>query len=201
MNYGFVKSKFDGTEKKFAVPKSMKIPNEFSYLKQLPEVLNQGIKPICVPCSVESYVDWKLNLKDGKIRNNKADIDSIFKKYGTKDGMTFKDALHYLRHEGIKTDKGLFKIDSYATIGSIDALKCAVVMNGPCIGGLPVYNSSSQEFWNGNSLEGGHAISIVGFDKDGFIIRNSWGPYFGNKGYTHLSYSDFNKFYEIWTLI
>ena len=86
-------------------------------------------------------------------------------------------------------------------VGSIPVLKCALIMNGPCIGGLPVYNSSELEFWKGNNFEGGHAIAIVGYDKEGFIIRNSWGNYYGYEGYSHIDYKDFNKFYEIWTPI
>jgi hypothetical protein len=37
--------------------------------------------------------------------------------------MSFKDALHYLRHEGIKTNKGNFKANKYAMVGSIPVLK------------------------------------------------------------------------------
>lgn len=200
MKYGFIESKFDGTEKKFETITS--VPSKYSYLDKLPSVLNQGSDPTCVPCSLEAFIDWRINLKDGKIVNNKIDIKKLFEKAGgTRDGMTFKDALHYLKHEGIQTNKGTFKIDKYATIGSIKALQCAIVMNGPCVGGLPVKASSSTNFWNGYSLEGGHAIAIIGYDETGLIIRNSWGPYYGNNGYAHLDYDDFSNFYEIWTLM
>ena len=87
-------------------------------------------------------------------------------------------------------------------IGSIPVLKTAIVMNGPCVGGLPVYNSLVTKFWNpGTDFEGNHAIAIIGYDKDGFIIRNSWGKSYSVDGYAHISYDDFNRFLEIWTLI
>jgi len=37
----------------------------------------------------------------------------------------------------------------------------------------------------------GHAVAIVGYNKDGFIIQNSWGPSWGHKGFALLPYEDF----------
>lgn len=120
------------------------------------------------------------------------------------DGMSFKDALHYLKHNDAIIKSGNRRIvNRYAKISSIIALKQAIVANGPCIGGLPVYNSNVTDFWNKyrGSFEGGHAIAIVGYNKEGFIIRNSWGKNYGQNGYSLLPYEDFDKFYELWTII
>lgn len=201
MKYGFVQSNLDGTEQKLQLDKNIKIPEEYSYMKNLPKVLDQGREPICVPCSISSYINQRINIRNGASQDNEVDVKTVFDEYGTDQGMTFKDALHYLRHNGIKTNKGNFKISKYAMVGSIPVLKQAIVMNGPCIGGLPVKDSNRDDFWNGYGFEGGHAISIIGYDKDGFIIRNSWGENYGYDGYYHLRYEDFNKFYEIWTLL
>ena len=38
--------------------------------------------------------------------------------------------------------------------------------------------------------DGGHAIAIVGYTGDGFIIQNSWGDGWGNKGFALLPYED-----------
>ncbi len=38
--------------------------------------------------------------------------------------------------------------------------------------------------------DGGHAIAIVGYTRDGFIIQNSWGKKWGNKGFALLPYED-----------
>ena len=35
----------------------------------------------------------------------------------------------------------------------------------------------------------------------GFIIRNSWGPYWGDNGYCYYSYQDWGSHWEIWTTI
>lgn len=201
MKFGYVQSKLNGTEQQMQLNKSLKLPESYSCDKALPKVLDQGREPICVPCSISSYINWKLNVSSGSNKDNDVDLKKVFKEYGSNEGMCFKDALHYLRHTGIETDKGLFKIDKYAMVGSIPVLKQALLINGPCIAGLPVKNSNNSDFWNGYGFEGGHAISIIGYDKDGFIIRNSWGTSYGHNGYSHLRYEDFNKFYEIWTLI
>jgi hypothetical protein len=37
---------------------------------------------------------------------------------------------------------------------------------------------------------GGHAFTIVGYDRDGFIVLNSWGSGWGSKGLAHWSYQD-----------
>lgn len=195
MKYGYIKSKLDGSELSFNKT-SNNLPEEYSFLHDLPRVLNQGNDPICVPCSISSYINWK--------GYNNVNLKEIFNNGGTSSGMSFKDALHFLRHNGVSTDNGNFKINQYCMIGSIPVLKTALVMNGPCIIGVPVYNDSRNNFWKkypSDSLQGGHALSVVGYNKDGFIIRNSWGTSYGDKGYWHMSYEDFNNIYEIWTII
>ena len=206
MNYGFVPSKMDGTEIKFEKIKDFEIPDEYSYVKYLPPVLNQGNKPICVPCSLSAYINWVINTDTGNNKvDNEVDLQEIFASstIDSEDGMTFKDGLKFLKHEGVTTKEGVETIDRYATIGSIITLKQALILNGPCVGALPVYDSNAWEFWKkgaGLSLLGGHAIAIVGYNYEGFIIRNSWGRTYGDNGYSVIPYDDFGKFMEIWTI-
>ncbi|MNL14197.1 Papain family cysteine protease [compost metagenome] len=53
------------------------------------------------------------------------------------------------------------------------------------------YSSGIYKHTMGQGL-GGHAISIIGFDdtKRAWIIRNSWGPDWGIKGFGYVSYDD-----------
>lgn len=39
--------------------------------------------------------------------------------------------------------------------------------------------------------DSGHAIALVGYTRDGFIVQNSWGPGWGNGGFALLPYEDF----------
>jgi Papain family cysteine protease len=39
--------------------------------------------------------------------------------------------------------------------------------------------------------DGGHAIALVGYTSQGFVVQNSWGPTWGKKGFALLPYEDF----------
>ena len=39
--------------------------------------------------------------------------------------------------------------------------------------------------------ESGHAIALVGYTRDGFIVQNSWGEAWGQKGFALLPYEDY----------
>ena len=203
-NFGFVPSQMDGTEWVFSSPAGTKLPKKYTYRPYLPTVIDQGSLSICVPCSCSAYLNWKQNLKDGSAIDNKVALMDIYSiRTNPGDGMSFKEALHYLRHEGVRSKADQLKINSYGMIKNPFDLRAALVMNGPCLGALPVY-SDNCDFWNkkpGQSLCGYHAISIVGYDEDGFIIRNSWGRSFCDQGYTHISHEDFGKLLELWTII
>lgn len=203
--FGFEPSKFDGSEHVFGagVPEAA-LPASYSYKKFLPSVLNQGAESICVPCSVSAYLNWRENLSTGSKKDNKIDYYELYNiRTNDGEGMTYKEALHYLRHHGVSSKAGNMMINEYALVKSSIALKLALIMNGPCMGALPVY-SDRPEFWKkeqGDMFYGYHAISIIGFDKDGFIIRNSWGTMFGKNGYTTMKYEDFGTFLELWTIV
>lgn len=203
-NSGFVPSVIDGSEIIFEAPKNIGLPKQFSYMKYLPTVLNQGSKPICVPCSISAFLNWDLNTPTGSKKDNSVDILELFEKGdGQSDGMTFKSAFKVLRNEGVTTDKGTVKINRYAKVTAPITLKYALITNGPCVGALPVYNSMTTEFWRGNSkyIEGYHAVAIIGYNEEGFIIRNSWGESYGEDGYYFLKNEDASKFLEVWTMI
>lgn len=202
---GFKRSKIDGSERVFGVAmEDEPYPRSYSYAKYLPDVLNQGDNPICVPCSISAYLNWKENLKDGSNKDNKINYFEIYDiKTDEGEGMSFKEAFHYLRHHGVSSNSGIMKIKGYAMVRSFIALRTAILMNGPCVGALPVYNYSNQ-FWkkkSGDAFLGYHAVSIVGYDTNNFIIRNSWGNSFANNGYTKIPFEDINLFIEIWTIL
>ena len=204
-NSGFKPSVMDGTEHIFGAGlPTQNLPASYSYRKFLPDVLNQGESSICVPCSISAFLNWHENLNSGSKKDNKVDYFEIYnQRTNVGEGMTFKEAFYYLRHHGVNSKSGKLKIEEYSLIRDINLLKNAIVMNGPCVGALPVYNYG-LEFWNkknGESLLGYHAIAIVGYNKEGFIIRNSWGRSYGNNGYTLIKYEDLGKMVEMWTIL
>lgn len=66
------------------------------------------------------------------------------------------------------------------------------------------YNSANKSYYNTGTPEGGHAVTIVGWDDNysaskfnvtppgngAFIVRNSWGATWGESGYFYVSYYD-----------
>jgi hypothetical protein len=201
---GCIPSTMDGSEKIFGVSEEITLPESYSYVDVLPSVLNQGQDQICVPCTISSYLNWKKNLEDGTSKDNDISLFEIYRSrtnYG--EGMTYKDALKYLRKNGVKSDAGRLYISQYGRVMSELMLKYAIIMNGPCFGALPVY-SDRDCFWRkgyGDNLQGYHAIALVGYNKEGFVIRNSWGKSFGDDGYVTIPYNEFNELIEIWTIM
>lgn len=96
--------------------------------------------------------------------------------------------------------KRTYKIAGYTTPTQydkdIEQVKAAL-QNGPLVTTVMVYedfmsySSGVYKHTTGKFL-GGHAISIVGYDDStrSFIIRNSWGPEWGENGFGHVSYDD-----------
>jgi hypothetical protein len=41
--------------------------------------------------------------------------------------------------------------------------------------------------YNPETARGGHAVALVGYTRDRFIVRNSWGNGWGDKGFAHAS--------------
>ena len=205
ISYGWTPSKLDGSEQQFDPIKNFDIPEEYSYVDFLPPVENQGSTNMCVTYSLAAHLDWNCNV-DNSIDNNRNNHINKQEIYSSRsipgdNGMTFKEALNFLKKQGVKSDHGKLRIEKYAMVKSELGLKHALLLNGPCVGGLYVKNPTGQDFWNGNQNYGGHAIAIVGYNKYGFIIRNSWGTRYGKNGYWVISYNDFPKILECWTII
>lgn len=57
-------------------------------------------------------------------------------------------------------------------------------LEGEQVLGLPVITRKGR-------ADGGHAVALVGYTEDGFIVQNSWGPGWGLDGYALLPYEDY----------
>lgn len=80
----------------------------------------------------------------------------------------------------------------YALIHSEQALKTAIVQNGPCFAGL--YKRDGEKFWEGGRIQDYAIVTILGWNEHGFVI------YYNDKTYV-LPYTRFNLLLEIWTLL
>lgn len=183
-------------------------------MKEMQEKTEYGLNEYLSPQFFYNHRDyWNNGEQDGE------DVNEDY-------GMTGRDVMRILKNVGICKEteypygtldtvdeipahlkvKALnHTIKSYARVEELDDLKVSLVSNGLCLIAFPVYNYS-DEMWIQNeneSMQGGHAMTVVGFDdeKCHFIIRNSWGENWGDKGYCYYKYEDWGSHWECWTTI
>lgn len=105
-----------------------------------------------------------------------------------------------------------FKLSSASHLHSLLEIKNCITNLGPVVFGIDIFESfESQAVANsgmvpmpsrGEKLLGGHAVCAVGFDenKKVLIVRNSWGPDWGDKGYFYLPYNYIESYgSDFWT--
>ncbi len=92
------------------------------------------------------------------------------------------------------------KINKYHRVLKLSTAKAALAHGHPIVIGFLVYNSFESEEVARTGIVpmpkadekqlGGHCVLIVGYDdeKQCFIVRNSWGEGWGDKGYCYLPY-------------
>jgi|GEM_PF-1339687 hypothetical protein len=86
---------------------------------------------------------------------------------------------------------------------TIQGLKTALMKKHPILIGIPVYPSFMTRTvartgempmpFRGEEPAGGHAVAMVGYDdaKEAFLVRNSWGTDWAQKGYFWMPYAFF----------
>ena len=78
--------------------------------------------------------------------------------------------------------------------------KSWLATTGPILAGLSVdatwdnaeKTTGKLDTFDPNTIRGGHAVCIVGYAADRFIVRNSWGTTWGDKGFGYASLSYIN---------
>lgn len=98
-----------------------------------------------------------------------------------------------------------YKINNFRYINRyrmIDDIKQAVANGDPVMVGIEVYPNFDSTPPTGivppvgeKKSRGGHALVVVGYDEENqwFIMRNSWGERFGDKGYAYMRYDILEK--------
>ena len=192
--YGFLRSPEYANipERKIEKAKLTGLPKRY-YLDSTGPVKNQGPTNKCVPYSLMSCLEHHY-----KIRKKELDINPNFiydkrRNSDSDEGMFIYDAMEILKQNNL--------IKIYGKLVTIDAVKAAIFLDGPVIAGLPV-KSPNDQFWIGSEFVGGHAVALIGYDEDSFIIKNSWGYNYGSSGEEPISYSHLSKSaYELWTIV
>ena len=107
------------------------------------------------------------------------------------------------------------KITSYHRISTLDEMRACLAERFPFVFGFAVYESfESQRVAEtgivpmprkGERQLGGHAVLAVGYNDPAkcFLVRNSWGPDWGIRGYFKMPYdylADRNLSDDLWTV-
>jgi len=92
------------------------------------------------------------------------------------------------------------KVKGYAHVAQdLSQMKACINHGYPFVFGFTVLTSFSKAAeagvmvmpQQGDQVRGGHAVTAVGYDdtKEVFIVRNSWGDDWGDKGYFYMPYA------------
>lgn len=207
-----------------AIQPEVEYPKTLDLRKDLPAVWNQGVDGPCSAFAAAAIKMWQEKKDYGlkqelskyfiyNIRSNRPqpgmnprDTMKILQKYGVPTAKSYH--LRKMRHperipQWVWQEAANHRIIGYARIQTIEGVKKSLYKNGPAYIAMPVFNGG-ERFWKpgfGDKQLGGHALVIVGYNSEGFILRNSWGTGWADGGHSIYPYSDFGAHYEIWTMV
>lgn len=94
------------------------------------------------------------------------------------------------------------KISSFAKLSTNDEIKQSLISNGYVLVSMPWHKdyrlNKGIYTYKSSEIRGYHAVIIYGWNKDGWLVQNSWGKYWGDKGKFIIPF-DF-KFTEMWAV-
>ncbi len=211
---------------KWPASRDNSLPETLDLRSKLQPVRDQGIYPTCVAFAASCVKEYQ-EFEDFGLRENMSPqfIYNARVNY-PNDGMWGSDAVAILQTYGCPLERDFpyaaqrsnysdipatvkekaknFVVEKYAYINNTLAMKSALATNGVCIISLPVFNYDLW-FWRQATPDdvgiGGHCVAVVGYTKDSFILRNSWGIGWGDKGYTYMPFSEFGAAWEAWTAV
>lgn len=197
-SYGYAESELTGREpvadrmvERVSIPDTYRIPD-------FRAVRDQGSRPICVSIALVDLLEWDLRNRGTRCRLKESifmDLDGS----ASKGGMQPLSAFQLLvdgKVEGLPR-----KYSVYATIKSPEAAKRCIIQYGPVLVGLPV-KSDDDTFWRGYSKRSsGHAVLLVGYTEDSFLLKNSWGYSYANGGFIDFPVEDYECVREAWSLV
>jgi len=176
------------------------LPSRFVIEGGVTKVENQGQYPHCAAYAASTFGESVIWKRDGyppeidpvNIYRHAKSIDGD----PNGDGTLLECALDGLLQFGY-FDRNVCKVKTiggrWFGFSQKEALllsKMAVFRYGSCIVGFNIdsswYTPKNGVVKGGGDVQGGHAVTMIGFDDDGVIIRNSWGSGYGHNGDIYL---------------
>lgn len=198
--FGLELSTLTGKEPVYSAQIQQRTLQKYSFEKYIKTVKDQGQTSMCVPFSISQIVEWYW--RTSGMKNPQMDNSGFYAQRAIKNsnGMSFKEALELMMNKGYVLDKiHTERIYGYCRIPSKLLMQDYLVAYAPFLLGVPVYDSTTTEFWKpSGTMEGYHAVVAVGFDDEGLRILNSWGTSYGEGGFANLSWKDLDLVKEAW---
>jgi C1A family cysteine protease len=210
----------------------IKLPAKIDYTKKMSPVSDQGDEGTCVGFATtdgmkeyQEKADWEktIRLSVRYVYSGAQKIDSY---PDDEEGTDIRSALKVLNKNGVPPDDcwpyrphqtngpcsdadelaKKYRIETYTRLKTEADMKESLVVNGPFVAGVDVYESWETSAVDktgvvpmpkkGEQLLGGHAICIVGYDDKNkrFKFKNSWSSGWGAKGYGYLPYGYLTKY-------
>lgn len=207
------------------------LPESVDYSGRMTPVRDQGSEGTCVAfASVVGVKEYQDNLEYKKLMELSPrflyslckKFDGASEKEGTYPRVAMKMLFKYgvcpenywpyqpyqkdLPAQGADIKAKIYRIRAYARLRTVIEMKRSLLVNGPFLAGVKVFNSWFSQRVQKSGLVplpkknetviGGHAVCIVGYDekKKLFRFKNSWGKGWADKGYGHLHYGYISKY-------
>lgn len=153
------------------------------YRKDFLPARNQG-EGNCLAYSASALLEWR----NYKVSGRKVyfDPEQIYDKRKDPDKLVMGDIERILNVKCV-------------SIKTVKELKETLQKDGPCIINFQIYNRTTQ-MWkplDSNIVTGFHSMLVVGYNNDGFILRNSWGAQWGDNGYCVFPYEDWKWKWDV----
>lgn len=128
--------------------------------------------------------------------------------------LPFEGKMVKLKEANFLEIAGKMKLKAYFNLGGnkpgkLDRFKEWLAFHGPILTRLDcdpswdnIQKNGLLEKYDKKNAAGGHAVSIVGYTPTHFIVRNSWGTSWGNKGFAFASYAyTMDAFHEAYGIV
>ncbi|HRZ15308.1 MAG TPA: C1 family peptidase [Candidatus Omnitrophota bacterium] len=210
---------------------AIRVPDKVDYTALMTPVRDQGSEGTCVAFAsvvgVKEYADKKeykrlVELSPRYVYSLCKQLDGIPEEEGTyprvamkvllKNGVCPESYWPYRPHQADDHKRGAherartYRIKAYARIRGLAEMKRSLLVNGPFLAGVQVFDN-----WFTKRVErtgrismpaaaaepvGGHAICIVGYDERRklFTFKNSWSRAWADRGYGYLPYAYMQKY-------
>ncbi|MCX6295780.1 MAG: C1 family peptidase [Bacteroidetes bacterium] len=150
---------------------------------------------------MDEYTDYPTTFIDDSGTSLKSAL-KVTKKFGalTATQLPFDGKLVKIKEANFLKVAGKYKVKAYFNLAQkksekLQLFKEWLAFHGPILTCLDCDDSWNYPKKDGlltkydkKSIDGGHAMSIVGYTEKHFIIRNSWGTDWGHKGFAYASY-------------